>query len=355
MNYFTKDNLIKKLKGITDFLELKFNNNAAIIISEYGGRPLGIFPRRNTVNLLWVNSDLSNQISQRSRDIGGDRYWLSPERTFFYKNPELWEEWFCPKGLDPAHYKIVKRSDKSCVLKTPISVQNQWNGEIYKGNITRTIELLDEPIKTGIDYCGIEYTDECILNEPNLKVNGWSLATVISGGVNNPGTVLIPTKSDPKPISYFRTIPKKRLYIGNNYVAYKIDVNDIYKLAIRPEDVDFSKKSKIAYALKVPNSEEYSILMKLSNDIPKSQNNCFDTARDHPDAEIGVIQSYNSESPSAQQLRYGEIELQLNKFKNSNGKSQGKATHQLIAYIGNKKEILDIIQNYLGIHDPQLF
>jgi ABC-type Fe3+/spermidine/putrescine transport system ATPase subunit len=99
------------------------------------------------------------------------------------------------------------------------------------------------------------------------------------------------------PLSYFRRIPKERLFIGKNYIAFKIDVNDIYKLAIRPEDIDFSKKAKIGYKVQIPHTHLYGFLVKLSDDIPHSQNECFDTARDHPDSEIGVIQSYNAESP----------------------------------------------------------
>jgi len=71
--------------------------------------------------------------------------------------------------------------------------------------------------------------------------------------------------------------------------------------------------------------------------MPKSQNDCFDISRDHPDAEIGVIQSYNSESPDKLVLNLGEIELQLNHFETEGDISHGKATHQLFAYHRIKK------------------
>ena len=87
----------------------------------------------------------------------------------------------------------------------------------------------------------------------------------ISGGSSNPGIALIPTKSIPKPLSYFKAIPQDRLRVGDNYVAFKIDVDDIYKLAIRPEDIDFSRKAKIGYVLKIPESEEYGFHVKLLN------------------------------------------------------------------------------------------
>ena len=96
--------------------------------------------------------------------------------------------------------------------------------------------------------------------------------------------------------------------------------------------------------------------MKLSDDIPKTQEQCFDVARDHPEGEIGVIQSYNSESPDQPVLRYGEIELQLNMFTTIDNTSHGKARHQLVAYIGGKEEIMETLKAYTTITEPfQLF
>jgi len=150
-------------------------------------------------------------------------------------------------------------------------------------------------------------------------------------------------------------IPEDRLKIGENYVAFKIDVSDIYKLAIRPEDINFDRTAKIGYMLKIPDFDEYCFIVKLSDDIPKSQKECFDISRDHPDSEIGVIQSYNSESPDKSMLNFGEIELQLNPFKTIDNASHGKAKHQLFGYIGTKEEMLIIVEKYLGIDNPFLF
>ena len=105
----------------------------------------------------------------------------------------------------------------------------------------------------------------------------------------------------------------------------------------------------------MPDNEDYGFLVKLSNDIPRTQNECFDVARDHPDSEIGVVQSYNSESYEKPLLNYGEIELQLNLFNTIDNASHGKAKHQLFGYIGSKEEILGVIEKYLGIVNPLLF
>lgn len=355
MNYFTKDSLLSTIGKEINLIELFFKEESSAIISEYGGRPLGLFPKTNCYNLLWVNPDIKNVIKVRSHVIGGDRYWISPERDYFYKKPETWEEWFCPPGLDPANYEILASSSTSCTLSSQIFVLNQRTKQGSQGEITRQIRVIKEPHSTSVSYCGLEILDDCIFFRPNLKVNGWSLATVISGGPENPGTVLIPTKNNPVPISYFSRIPNDRLRIIDNYVAYKIDVDAIYKLAIRPEDIDYDRAAKIGYVLKFPELDEYGFIVKLSDDIPRTQDECYDISRDHPDSEIGVIQSYNSESKNKQSLNFGEIELQLNSFQAIGNATHGKAKHQLFVYMGTKEEILDVIEKYLGIYDPLLF
>ncbi len=354
MNYFTEENLTNSLEGHTSYIKLN-DNDRSVIISEYGGRPLGLFPKNDSYNLLWVNPKIQEVIKTRSHVIGGDRYWISPERDFFYKNPETWENWECPSGLDPANYEILGSSDSSCTVSSPLFVINQRTKQGYQGEITRQFRIIKEPFKTEVSYCGLEILDDCIIFRPNLKINGWSLATVISQGLKNPGTVLIPTKNSPVPISYFSRIPDDRLRILDNYVAYKIDVDAIYKLAIRPEDIDYNRPAKIGYILKLPDSEEFGFIVKLSDDLPRNQNECYDIARDHPDSEIGVIQSYNSESLNKPMLNFGEIELQLNLFQAIDNSSHGKAKHQIFSYVGNKEEILNVIERYLGITNPKLF
>jgi hypothetical protein len=354
MNYFTKDKLISTIDNSSRLIELD-SEESSILVSEHGGRPLGIFPKENCNNLLWVNPNIKKAIASRSHEIGGDRYWISPERDFFYKKPETFEDWICQSTLDPANYEILMTSDNSCTVSSQIFILNQRTKHGSQGEVTRQFKLIKEPYHTGLSYCGIEILDDCVLYRANLKVNGWSLATVISGGPENPGTVLIPTKANPKPLSYFRMIPEDRLRRERNYVAFKIDVNDIYKLAIRPEDIDYDRPAKISYILKIPDSDDYGFMVKLSDDIPKSQDECFDVSRDHPDSEIGVIQSYNSESPNKPLINFGEIELQLNPFNTIDNTSHGKAKHQLFAYVGTKEEIFEVVDKYLEIENPFLF
>ena len=50
-----------------------------------------------------------------------------------------------------------------------------------------------------------------------------------------------------------------------------------------------------------------------------------------------------------------EDTYQLNQFKTIDNASHGKATHQLFGYIGEKEEIIGVINKFLGIEQPFLF
>ena len=356
MNYFNKETLHATLHNKTRVLDLELNERSSATIMEHGGRLLGLFPNNTRYNLLWTNPHIIDVISSGSRKMGGERYWISPERDYFYKKPEIWGDWYCQEGLDPASYEILDADDNSCTISTPIKIINHMSNELFQGEITRQFRLIKEPVKTNTQYyCGVEIIDDCVIYKPNVKANGWSLSCVISGGTENPGTVLIPTKQKAKPLSYFRNIPNDRINVSSDHVSFKIDVDDIYKLAIRPEDLDFNQSAKIAYVLRIPDSNDYGLIIKLSDDIPQTQADCFDLSRDHPDSEIGVVQTYNSDSPDKPLINYGEIELQLNKFETIDNTSHGKALHKLCGYVASKEEILEIIDKYLSIDQPYLF
>lgn len=70
MSYFTKEKLLSAIKDHTTLIELD-SGESSVIISEYSGRPIGIFPKDNIYNLLWVNPNIKKAIESRSHEIGG--------------------------------------------------------------------------------------------------------------------------------------------------------------------------------------------------------------------------------------------------------------------------------------------
>ena len=99
MTYYTKKELLTEAKGNTRLLELNLNDGS-IIISEFGGRVLGAFPKKDSINLLWLPADLKGFIHDKYWNVGGDRYWIGPQKLFFNKYPETYYK------LNPEHFII---------------------------------------------------------------------------------------------------------------------------------------------------------------------------------------------------------------------------------------------------------
>ena len=76
MNYFTKNDLLGLKEDLGNIVELSSNDESSVIVSEYGGRPLGLFPKNESYSLLWINPEIKSEIKSRGRVIGGDRYWI---------------------------------------------------------------------------------------------------------------------------------------------------------------------------------------------------------------------------------------------------------------------------------------
>lgn len=67
MNYFTKNELLSVQGDNVKLIDLNINEESSVIISEYGGRPLAIFPRNNDYSLLWIAPNIKEAIEKRDR------------------------------------------------------------------------------------------------------------------------------------------------------------------------------------------------------------------------------------------------------------------------------------------------
>ncbi len=355
MKYFKKEQLVEKIGSLSRLIELNTKEDNAVIISEYGGRPLGFYPSLEEISILWINPNIRQVIKSGDIPLGGDRYWISPERSFFYENPHDFQGWSCPKGIDPANFKVIKDSDESCTVESKILFVDKISKQDYDGVLTRQFSVIKEPIHTGLQNISLEIVDNCVIHAESGNMNGWSLAQVITGGPENPGTVLVPTKDNPKPLAYFNEIPPERLKIGENYFSFKIDASEIYKVAASPEDIDFQRSSKIGYFIQIPNSDNHALLIKISDDVPRNQDQTLDEAKNQSLTQRGPVQSYNDMFQSDPSSSFGEIELHFNPFSFEDNELINIAKHQLVGYVGTLEEILRTIEKYLGIINPITF
>ncbi|GAI60183.1 unnamed protein product, partial [marine sediment metagenome] len=68
MNYFTKNTLLSFKEDIGNPIELNFNDESSAVVSEYGGRLLGLYPKKDCYSLLWINPEIKEVVKTRRRD-----------------------------------------------------------------------------------------------------------------------------------------------------------------------------------------------------------------------------------------------------------------------------------------------
>jgi hypothetical protein len=323
------------------------DENCRVVICERGARVLGIF-LDSSPNLLWVNPRLEDVFSKNDWNIGGLRLWISPERNFFYRRPESFEEWFCPEGIDPGEYKIVEVSPGKAVFEGRIQANDNLLGARLEAQVRREIRLLE----SGKVFMRLRIVDALVGDYP-ARVNPWALAQVPISEMDA-GTVLVPVRRGAEPIHYFTEIPRDRLRVSNDHVSFKIDGQYVSKLGIRPEDLREPELGAIAYVSRI-GKRMWSALMLRSHDIPSSQEDCLDVPKRNPNLPRAAIQSYNSGPESFPDIRFGEIELQLAPTINISGRIVARVEYDLIAVIGGKSAVLTGVRKFLKIPKPRLY
>ncbi|MEN2974201.1 MAG: DUF6786 family protein [Candidatus Caldarchaeales archaeon] len=334
LNNFTKTVVLEK-------------KDVKVIVEERGGRVIWISIAESP-NLLWVHPDIGRILRTGEWNQGGLRTWISPERNFFYRDPENFREWFCPPTLDPGVYRIVEFKDSKVVLEGEISAHDMLHNIDLRGYIKKEIELLE----TYRDMVKIRIREGLIVDYPSL-INLWVLAQVpiTDAGV---GTVLIPVKPEAQPIHYFIEIPRERLTVKSDHIAFKIDGGLASKIGVKPEDFRDPNTAMISYVTKI-GSRRWYMLMLSTRDIPVRQEDCLDVPRLNPEGLRGAIQSYNSGPEAFPDVRFGEIELQLIPAMNLGGKAFSTIEYELVGFVGGREQVLSKIRRMMKIGAPKIY
>jgi len=337
---------LKSLIETNTQIIVKESNTGLLLFSVYGARLLGLFPLKNENNVLWVTDNIVESIQKGQWMTGGERVWVSPERSFFYENPRDFIGFHVPAGIDPGEFDITG----DLCFTNRFSLLNCEKNETYDNCLTqRSFSLIDDPFQTQLPYAGVTIQESIRIPQTHLPMCAWSIAQVYTCGTNNPGTALFPIRPGGTIVPYFNQIPDSRAYVKEGYARFKIDAQSIYKLGIQPEDMIFENEVKAVYISPCPHNESWFCIIKRSNDMPRSQIECVDVARDNPSGPKGAIQSYNNGPgfSGGNNVPFGEIELQLSTGKTIGEFTISEASHQLLSYYGTKNEMLELAKHAL--------
>ena len=317
-----------------------------VLVLERGARVLGIFT--DAANLLWVNPNPVEVLEKDDWNIGGLRTWISPERNFFYKNPEEFSEWFCPKGIDPGDYRIIDVDDGKVSIMGEISAHDYFIDTDLKGFVMKEIRVAE----SGKDWLRLRIRDTMEIEYPS-RVNPWILAQVPIS-YKGAGTVLVPVRKNAEPIHYFAEIPRGRITTRPDHIAFKIDGEMSLKLGVKPEDLRHPGIAEVSYLYRVKRGVWGAVMLRSSNS-PLSQADCLDTPKLNPNLPRAAIQSYNSGPDTFPGVKFGEIELQLEPALKLSDRLISDVIYDLIAIVGGRERVLAEVRRMLKVKKLRIY
>ncbi|MGD9202358.1 MAG: hypothetical protein PVI26_12400 [Chitinispirillia bacterium] len=346
-------NELETLTGkYTDVINKELNGSVLLFV-KFGARLLGMFPDGEGDNVLWVNQELEKMLQISQAMIGGERLWISPEKSFFYENPRDFEGHRIPSEIDPGDYSCI-RNDEEIIYENVFSLLEYDKNELFDNSIEkRQFKIISDPYNTGLPFVGVKITDTIIINDLNIEMSAWSHTQVYTCGPENPGTVLFPVRQNSAFINYFNTIPENKGSIYYEYAVCKIDAQKFYKIAISPDDTVENNPCKIVYLSQTESNKSiWKCVIKRSLDLPKNQNECLDISKHNPKGLKGAIQILNPGYSLSYELMhpYGELEFHFPRGIPVGDQTISKADHELLSYLGSKKDILELARTALKIN-----
>lgn len=343
------EGLLNNLEGITRAFELR-SDAFSVIVSEYGGRVLGIFFGEEP-NALWVSKDPAETIRSREWNLGGNRVWVSPERNFYYKNPRTFEGWFCPDSLDPGNWSMVESSKISVVLNNELELEDVLNGKRSGVSLSRHIMLIEnDKQRGGLEHVSLRLKDALLVKDLMFGcINLWSL-TQVKPSVAGAGTVIIPTRPNAEPIHYFGPIPRSRLKVARDHLAFRVDGLEVHKLGVRPEDMRCHGCSSVHYYFELKKGRAYLISMSTAM-APTDQKECLDVAKANPSGPMGCVQSYNSGPDQS----FGEIELHFRPSIRVGGSMVSYSDYKMEVVFGGRVAVRRVLAKVSDVKKPFLF
>ncbi len=308
------------------------------LVVERGARLLGLFVRG--VNLLWVNPELESVLERGQWNVGGLRLWVSPERSFFYEDPERFAGWFCPGSLDPGSYRITAAGPARVVLEGVVEATDRTTGHRLHAKVRREFRLVAEDRLIVRDAVLASYRGD---------FNLWALAQVEPGAR---GAAVVPVRRGAQPVHYFGPIPPDRLVVSGDHVSFRIDGRGVYKLGVRPEDLQLEGAAAIAHVAEREGGL-WTLLLMRTFDAPRWQEECLDVAKADPAGPRGCVQSYNS-GPEAGPEVFGEIELHFRPAAEVAGRRVSTVEYELVFDVGPRERVLERLRAETGIGELRL-
>ncbi|MDX2226599.1 MAG: DUF6786 family protein [Verrucomicrobiae bacterium] len=291
------------------------SKNGLLIVSPDRGRILQA--QVGGQDAFWVNG-----FWRKGWNVGGDRLWVGPELSWFWKTREEvdFNRYEVQKNLDDDNWKVSHLDDKSCYVEKKINLKYQHaKGQGVRLSLERGFALSEMAAPHFARH--IVYTTENKLSiregSPGLKVDLWCITQIPAGGV-----VYTPYRGESSFRNYFQPITDDLWENRKAVMAFDITGKYQYKIGISPK----ISKGRLAYVRELGNDQYMVVYREL---FSQQWRPYCDSPMDEPDSQGDVIQVYNDNGDFG---GFGEFEHHSPSL--TCGERNNSLTHSNVTIVG---------------------
>lgn len=206
------------------YVILPLQATATALITQRGGRILGLFPAPDAANLLWTNASafasvaaFQSFVTAGHWNLGGERIWIAPEIQYnVHDRNDFWGTLRVPPALDPAAYELhqydLPDGRMAVRLDTGLTLtaHNLAAGEQIL-SLKRLIVPIPDPLRAFSDYAALMQDVRYAGYEHQVRLAGehttalseaWNLVQLNAGG-----QLIIPCMPVVEASDYFGSVP----------------------------------------------------------------------------------------------------------------------------------------------------
>lgn len=333
------------------FSVLALQNGYQLLVTQRGGRVLGVFGDDVVGGLFWLNDaveDIDSYhafIQSGNWNLGGERIWIAPEiqynctdRTRFTHTLSI------PPAIDPGTYKLSESSQGIMLEQTlTLEAHNLQHGQ-KSLTIKRMLSPTENPLRSlsnyeqlmqAVDYAG--YVQKVTLSENNttpILSEAWNLIQLNAGG-----TLIVPVNGSLYSSHYVGSKPDEAYHVKNGAVRIPITGNLQYKVGYKA----VSMTGRLGYLHHLSDGQSYLLIRSFYND-PSA------TYTEEPPHETGnnghSVHIYNDDGKLG---GFGEMECNGRAIGGETGRSSSTDEFTLWAFVGKPGQLRPIAEQLLGV------
>jgi hypothetical protein len=295
------------------YLVLPLQGEAAALITQRGGRVLGIFPTPESDNLLWTNSEafasperFAAFLEQGSWNLGGERVWIAPEIMYNVQDrSDFWGSINVPSLMDPGAYTLEQHASLVRLhTQMRLTAYNIGEGQ-QEVAVDRRVVAVRDPLLSlsrslpDLHYCGYQHQVKLRTATADLAVESWNLVQVKAGG-----QLIIPCLPEVTVSDYFGSVPdevRTVLQSDTSYLRLYLDGKRQYKIGYQSVSVT----GRMGYWQPMDNGHAVLLVRSFFNN---PSNRYAEEPQDVPGKNGHSIHVYNDGGEFGGEQSFGEME-----------------------------------------------